>query len=947
MPLDRITIRGARQHNLKNLNLEIPHHSLTVVTGLSGSGKSSLAFDTLYAEGQRRYVESLSAYARQFLDQFEKPDIDSIEGLSPALSIEQKTINRSPRSTVGTVTEIYDYLRVLFSSIGKPHCPNCGRPISRQPVEQIVKNILDLPSGERVMILAPIVRGRKGEFRKELESLAKSGFLRARIDGELRQVDEEIKLNKRKNHTIEVVVDRLLIKPGIRERLEASIKTTLRLTDGTVLVSVVDGEERLYSEKMACADCGISVPALEPRSFSFNSPYGACPQCNGIGTKTETDPDKLIPDPSRPIDELELLPFDRATGSYLKDVLLAIARHFRVDPKRPFAELPTKIKDGFFHGLKERITAEHNGFKYKLNWAGAMKLIERQLVSLNGDESEETALYQSLISTTRCPACQGRRLQPTSLAVRVGGRSIAEYTELPISQATPVFSELLPKLTPREQQIVALVLKEINSRLEFLNTVGVGYLTLDRAASTLSGGEAQRIRLATQIGSQLRGVLYVLDEPSIGLHPRDNTRLLTTLSRLRDLGNTVVVVEHDEETIRRADYVIDLGPGAGTHGGHLVAHGTPEAISSIPDSLTGQYLSGRREIPIPTARRQPNSKAITIHGAGANNLKQITASFPVGLFICVTGVSGSGKSSLVDEILYRALARNLYGGLLEPGPHEKITGLEHVDKVIEIDQSPIGRTPRSNPATYVGVFTFIRQLFAQLPEARERGYQPGRFSFNVKGGRCEACQGDGLKRIEMNFLPDVYVTCDVCRGARYNQETLNVRYKGHSIADVLRMTVEEAHELLEAIPQIKNKLQTLLNVGLSYIELGQSATTLSGGEAQRVKLSKELSKRATGRTIYILDEPTTGLHFEDVRKLLEVLQRLADMGNTVIVIEHNLEVIKCADWIIDLGPEGGEDGGRVVAEGPPEQVARTPGSHTGQALAPVLGAGEWFQANTR
>jgi len=930
--IERITIRGAREHNLKNLDLQMPRGSLTVITGLSGSGKSSLAFDTIYAEGQRRYVESLSAYARQFLDQFEKPDVDFIEGLSPALSIEQKTVNRSPRSTVGTVTEIYDYLRLLFSSIGKPHCPNCGRPITRQSTEQVVNTILDLPPGERVMILAPIVRGRKGEFRKELEKLAREGFLRARIDGELRSLDEDIKLEKRKNHTIEVVVDRLLMKPGVRPRIENAVKIASRLTDGLVLISVVDGEEYLYSEKMACINCGISMPALEPRSFSFNSSYGACPECHGLGAREQIDPARLVPDPSQPIERVTLLAFDRATNVYLRDVLVALANHYQIGLHTLYAEIPAKLKRAFLYGQKEKITAEHNGFMYQLRWSGALKCIEKQLERTSNDQLHES--YHNLVSTVPCPACGGKRLQKTSLAVRVGDRTIADYVALPISEAHQAFRQL--QLTPREERIAGLVVREIGDRLGFLETVGVGYLTLERPAFTLAGGEAQRIRLATQIGSQLRGVLYVLDEPSIGLHPRDNARLLSTLERLRDLGNTVIVVEHDEETIRRADYVIDLGPGAGTHGGHLVAAGPPEVIARNPASLTGQYLTGCRQIPLPDKRRQPNGNVLTIYGAAAHNLKRIDVSFPLSLLIVITGVSGSGKSTLLDEILYRALARQLYKSPAEPGAHERMTGLEHIDKVIEIDQSPIGRTPRSNPATYTGVFTHIRQLFAELPESRERGYKPGRFSFNVKGGRCEACQGDGMKRIEMNFLPDVYVMCDACRGARYNRETLSVHYKGRSISDVLNLPVADALELLENIPQIKNKLQTLVDVGLGYIQLGQSATTLSGGEAQRIKLARELSKRATGRTLYILDEPTTGLHFDDVRKLLEVLQRLVDQGNTVIIIEHNLEVIKCADWIIDLGPEGGDGGGRIVAEGTPEEVARVASSYTGQALRQVL-----------
>jgi excinuclease ABC subunit A len=933
MAIDRITVRGARQHNLRNINVEIPRDRLTVITGLSGSGKSSLAFDTIYAEGQRRYVESLSAYARQFLDQLEKPDVDSVDGLSPAISIEQKTVSRSPRSTVGTVTEVYDYLRLLFSSVGHPHCQICGAQITRQSVEQIVQNVLALPEGERVMILAPIVRGRKGEFKKELEKLAKDGFLRARIDGELLSLDEEIRLDKRRNHTIEAVVDRLLIKSGITERLSESIRTALKLTGGAVLVAVVDGDEKLYSERMACVNCGINVPPLEPRSFSFNSAYGACKRCHGLGTILEIDPAKIVPDATVSSSELPFLgPADKQGSAYLRAALLAIVKHFAQDASKPFSELPAEARDAFFHGLGTPLMFRQGSYTYQSEWKGSVRHLRERM---NDAPSEKVRLaLEELVSPVTCPECEGRRLQPESLAVRLGGRGIAEYTALPIEDAIVAFERI--ELSEREEQIAGLVLREIKDRLRFLETVGLGYITLDRGAATLSGGEGQRIRLATQIGSQLRGVLYVLDEPSIGLHPRDNQRLLGTLCALRDLGNTVLVVEHDEETIRRADYVVDLGPGAGAHGGLVVAAGTPEEVSCNPESVTGLYICGARAIDVPAERRAPNGKAITIRGARANNLKDIDVKFPLGLFTVVTGVSGSGKSTLVDDILYRALARNLYGSLTEPGEFTAIEGLEHIDKVIEIDQSPIGRTPRSNPATYTGLFTPIRELYSMLPESRERGYKPGRFSFNVKGGRCEACEGDGMKRIEMNFLPDVYVLCDVCRGARYNRETLSVRYKGKSIAELLDATVEEALPLLENIPQIKPKLQTLLDVGLGYIKLGQSATTLSGGEAQRIKLAKELSKRATGRTIYILDEPTTGLHFADVHKLLDVLQRLVSLGNTVIIIEHNLDVIKSADYIIDLGPEGGSHGGRLVASGTPEEIARARKSHTGQALKPLL-----------
>jgi excinuclease ABC subunit A len=933
MAIDRITVRGARQHNLKNINVEIPRDRLTVITGLSGSGKSSLAFDTIYAEGQRRYVESLSAYARQFLDQLEKPDVDSVDGLSPAISIEQKTTSRSPRSTVGTVTEVYDYLRLLFSSIGQPHCQICGAPITRQSVEQIVQNVLALPVGERVMILAPIVRGRKGEFKKELEKLAKGGFLRARVDGELLSLDEDIKLDKRRNHTIEAVVDRLLIKPGITERLSESVRTALKLTNGAVLVSVVDGEEKLYSERMACVNCGINVPPLEPRSFSFNSAYGACKRCHGLGTVLEVDPAKIITDASLPSDKQELMgAADKQGSAYLRSALVAAVKNFKADPHAPFNELPKEARDAFFYGTNGQLTFRQGSYTYQSEWKGAVRWLRERM---NEAPSEKVRLaLEELVSPVTCPDCKGKRLQPESLAVKLGGRGIADYTALPIEDAIAAFDRI--KLNEREGQIAGLVLREIKDRLRFLESVGLGYITLDRPSATLSGGEGQRIRLATQIGSQLRGVLYVLDEPSIGLHPRDNQRLLETLCALRDLGNTVLVVEHDEETIRRADYVVDLGPGAGAHGGEMVAAGTPDEVACNPESITGLYICGARSIAVPKERRSPNGKAITVRGAHHNNLKEINVTFPIGLLTVVTGVSGSGKSTLVDDILYRALARHLYGSLAEPGEYASIEGLEHIDKVIEIDQSPIGRTPRSNPATYTGLFTPIRELYAMLPESRERGYKPGRFSFNVKGGRCEACEGDGMKRIEMNFLPDVYVLCDVCRGARYNRETLSVKYKGKSIAELLDTTVEEALPLLENIPQIKQKLQTLLDVGLGYIKLGQSATTLSGGEAQRIKLAKELSKRATGRTIYILDEPTTGLHFADVHKLLDVLQRLVSLGNTVIVIEHNLDVIKSADYLIDLGPEGGSHGGRLVASGTPEEVARTRRSHTGHALKPLL-----------
>jgi excinuclease ABC subunit A len=961
MSIKQITVRGARQHNLKNINVEIPRDKFTVITGLSGSGKSSLAFDTIYAEGQRRYVESLSAYARQFLDQLEKPDVDSVEGLSPAISIEQKTVSKSPRSTVGTVTEIYDYLRLLFSSVGQPHCHLCGLPITRQSLDNIVGGILQLPEGERVMILAPLVRGRKGEFRKELEKLHKDGFVRARIDGELRPLDEEIKLDKKKNHTIEVVIDRLLIKDGVKDRLTESVRTALKLTDGAVIVSVVDGEEKLFSEKMACVNCGVNIPTLEPRSFSFNSNFGACKRCHGLGTVAEVDPAKLIPDANIAWKKLTFLDgVDKMASTVMKTALAAIIKKYNKKPgslsrrakagildkiknllvgdghevaeSTAFNHLPPEVVDAFFNGIDGKIPMKWGDSYYDSEWKGVIRYLRERLH--NAPSEKIRVALNELISPVPCDDCEGKRLQPESLAVKIGDLGIADYTGLSIEDAVKRFDKIT--LNPREEKIAGLVLREIRQRLRFLNAVGLGYLTLDRPAATLSGGEGQRIRLATQIGSQLRGVLYVLDEPSIGLHPRDNKKLIETLHELRDLGNTVLVVEHDEETIMQADYVIDLGPLAGSHGGEVIATGTPKEIAKNKHSITGKYVSGKEKIEVPKERRSPNGKHLIIKGARANNLKNIDVTFPLGLLTVVTGVSGSGKSTLVDDILYRALSQKIYGSLREPAAHGSIDGTEFVDKIIEIDQTPIGRTPRSNPATYTGLFTPIRELYAMLPESRERGYKAGRFSFNVKGGRCEACEGDGLKRIEMNFLPDVYVTCDVCRGKRYNRETLAVKYKDLSIADLLDTTIEDALPALENIPQIKQKLQTLLDVGLGYIKLGQSATTLSGGEAQRIKLAKELSKRATGKTVYILDEPTTGLHFADVHKLLDVLQRLVDLGNTVIVIEHNLDVIKSADYVIDLGPEGGSHGGKVVAVGTPEEVAKEKKSHTGKALKGLL-----------
>ena len=959
MPLTKIVVRGARQHNLKNINLEIPRNTLTVITGLSGSGKSSLAFDTIYAEGQRRYVESLSAYARQFLDQMERPEVDSIEGLSPAIAIEQRTTTRSPRSTVGTITEIYDYLRVVYSSIGVSHCPQCGRPITRQSTEQIVQAVLNgelAREGDRLMILAPLVRGRKGEYRQEMEKMARAGFSRARIDGHLHSLDDPPRLDRRKNHTIEIVVDRLLVKPGIAGRLTQSLATALKLTQGLATVSVVDGMERIFSEKLACSECGVSVPRMEPRSFSFNSPYGACPACNGLGSKYDFDPAKVIVDWSRPLLEGGLGP---GSGSVNLRHILELAAHAHgFDLATPFEKFPRRTQDLILYGNPpcRDLPGSANGSKNRTD--GKTPYLRERLVpgkhphgfhfpgvfgylELNLEESYSDRYREWLtqyMSAVPCVACGGRRLRPESLAVRVGGLSIADFTALAISRARPEIDRIRKGLTPRQLEVAGRPLAEIGERLDFLLAVGLGYLSLDRSSATLSGGEAQRIRLATQIGSRLRGVLYVLDEPSIGLHARDNGRLLSSLEHLRDLGNTVLVVEHDEETIRRADFVVDLGPGAGNAGGHVVAIGHPEQIEADAHSLTGQYLAGKTAIAVPASRRSGNGKTLSLVGCEANNLKNLDVRFPLGALIVVTGVSGSGKSTLVNDILYRALAQKIYSSTEQPGRFRALEGGEYIDKVVEIDQAPIGRSPRSNPATYTSVFAPIREIFALLPESRERGYRPGRFSFNVKGGRCEACQGDGQRRIEMNFLPDVYVTCEVCRGQRYNSETLSVRYKGHSISDLLDLPVEEALKVLENIPAVRQKLETLVDVGLGYVELGQSSTTLSGGEAQRIKLARELSRRQTGSTLYILDEPTTGLHFDDVRKLLDVLNRLVDLGNTVLIIEHHLDVIKQADCIIDLGPEGGEGGGRIVAQGAPEQVARNKKSYTGQALARVLAA---------
>jgi excinuclease ABC subunit A len=940
-----ISVRGARVHNLKNIDVDIPRHKLVVITGLSGSGKSSLAFDTVYAEGQRRYVESLSAYARQFLEQMEKPDVDLIEGLSPAISIEQKTTGSNPRSTVGTVTEIYDYLRLLFANIGVPHCPNCGKEIASQSLERIVDMVMLYPQDERINVLAPIVRGRKGEFKKELAGLRVRGYTKARIDGQFRALEEDIKLDRRRNHTIEVVVDRVIVRGGVERRLTESVDVALNLADDIVVINTFEGGDRLFSRRLACVDCGLSMPEMTPRAFSFNSPHGACPECQGLGAMIDFDPHRVVPDESKSLADGAILPWAKGDKKFVREALQSLSRDLGIDLNVPFSRLSRKAREVLLFGSGK-------------TFEGLLPNLRRRYDEGSWAEQSDLDAFRTL---RPCTACHGQRLKPQSLSVKVKGRTVADYVNLPIAEAVDVFHGL--QLTDRETIIAERILKEIQERLTFLNDVGVGYLSLGRSAATLSGGEGQRIRLATQIGANLTGVLYVLDEPSIGLHQRDNRKLLGTLARLRDLGNTVIVVEHDEETIRVADYVIDLGPGAGDLGGHVIFQGTPAQLiaqsgsdldfrvsetsddtnvtetrksRSDPKSLTGAYLTGARSITTPAARRPALKGDLVIRGARENNLTNIDVKIPLGLLTAVTGVSGSGKSTLVNDILYKSLAKTLYKAGDEPGEHDTIEGIDLIDKVIEIDQSPIGRTPRSNPATYTGLFTFIRDLFAWMPEAKARGFKPGRFSFNVKGGRCEACQGDGVIAIEMHFLPNVYVTCEQCKGRRYNRETLEIKYRGKSIADVLELTVDQALPLMENLPAISNKLRTLQSVGLGYVALGQSATTLSGGEAQRVKLAKELSKRGTGRTLYILDEPTTGLHFEDTRKLLDVLMKLVDQGNTIVVIEHNLDVIKSADYVIDLGPEGGAGGGRIIAAGSPEDVAAHPQSATGHFLADLF-----------
>jgi excinuclease ABC subunit A len=938
MKKDFLIIKGAREHNLKNINIEIPRDKFVVITGLSGSGKSSLAFDTIYAEGQRRYVESLSAYARQFLGLMEKPDVDYIDGLSPAISIEQKTTHKNPRSTVGTVTEIYDYMRLLFARIGKPHCYNCGQAISKQTAQQIVDTIIQLPEDTRIQILSPIVRGRKGEFRDVLEEVKREGFIRIRIDGQLQEIDQDIKLDKKFKHNIDVMVDRLTINPKIRQRLTESVEIALKMANGLMILNLSDqNEERLFSEHFACANCGISFEELEPRMFSFNSPYGACPTCDGLGSKLEIDPRLVVPNQNLSINNGAIVPVGEKRNSWYFEMISSLAKQYKFDMNAPWKELSDEHKQRVLYGsgdqkIKFMFAREESRFEFSSKYEGVINNLYRRYKQTSSQAIRDW--IEGFMNQIPCPECKGARLRPESLGVKINGKNISEVAEFDVKNAYDFFDQL--RLSEREELIGHQILKEIRSRLQFLSNVGLDYLTLERAAGSLSGGESQRIRLATQIGSQLVGVLYVLDEPSIGLHQRDNSRLINTLHQLRNLGNSILVVEHDRETIEQADYVVDLGPGAGKQGGYVVATGTPMEIEANPNSITGQYLSYERYIPIPDSRKKGSRHFLLLKGASGNNLKTINIKFPIGKFICITGVSGSGKSTLINETLYPILSRHFFNSKTLPLEYESIEGLEHIDKVIAIDQSPIGRTPRSNPATYTGLFTYIRDLFAQLPESKIRGYKQGRFSFNVKGGRCETCQGDGVKKIEMHFLPDVYVTCEVCKGKRYNRETLEIRYRGKTIAEVLDMTVSDALEFFQKIPSIERKLQTLHDVGLGYIRLGQQATTLSGGEAQRVKLATELSKVSTGNTVYMLDEPTTGLHFDDIKMLLNVLNQLVEKGNTVIVIEHNMDVIKTADWIIDLGPEGGHLGGRIIAEGTPEQIVKIENSFTGKFLKKEL-----------
>ena len=933
-----IRIRGARQHNLKNINLDIPRDKMVVITGLSGSGKSSLAFDTIYAEGQRRYMESLSSYARQFLGQMDKPDVDYIEGLSPAISIDQKTTSRNPRSTVGTVTEIYDYLRLLFARVGHPHCPRCGKPVNQQSLDQMLDQLLALPERTKLLIMAQAVRGKKGEHKKLLEHIRKEGYTRLRIDGEIRDAGEEIQLEKNKKHTIEVVIDRLIIRPEIRPRMAESMEVALKMGQGVAYVQIVDGEQLMFSQNFACEDCGISLPEITPRMFSFNSPFGACPVCSGLGSQMEMDLELVLPDKAKSLAEGAIAPMSTNVKGYYMRQMDALVQKYGCTLDTPWQEMPAKLQQKLLYGTGEEILEfgyENMFGQYKIHripFEGVMNILNRRYRESESDTMREE--YENYMSVNLCPECHGARLKPEVLAVTIGGKNIQQVTDMPVAQCQEFFQQV--EFTDRELTIGRQVLKEINARLGFLAKVGLEYLTLSRAAGTLSGGEAQRIRLATQIGSGLVGVLYILDEPSIGLHQRDNNKLLEALKNLRNMGNTLLVVEHDEDTMRVADHIVDIGPGAGSQGGYVVAQGTAEEIMAVPESVTGQYLSHKKFIPVPEKRRQGNGNFLEILGAEENNLKNVHLKLPLGVFTVITGVSGSGKSTLINEILYKAVASKLYRIKGRPGKFKKLLGMENVDKVIDIDQSPIGRTPRSNPATYTGVFDLIRTLFSQCSEAKMRGYKPGRFSFNIKGGRCETCKGDGIIKIEMHFLSDVYVPCEVCGGARYNQETLEVKYKGKSIADVLDMTIEEAVEFFKNVPRIANKLQVLHDVGLGYVKLGQSATTLSGGEAQRVKLATELSRRSTGKTLYILDEPTTGLHTADIHRLLEILQRLVDGGDSVVVIEHNLDVIKSADYIVDLGPEGGDKGGTIVAQGTPEEIVKVKASYTGKFLKPML-----------